>query len=428
MKYEADELGKHIDILSGYAFKSKDFSRYGIPVIKIKNITPPSVSLNDLSYVSQEVVDTQNKYLLHYNDVLIALTGSHINQIASVVGRVARVKYNIPSVLNQRVGKIFVTDIAGCDIDYVYYYLTQDCVKFKLASQAGGAANQANISPGDVKALSIPFPPIETQHRIADILSAYDDLIENNQKQIKLLEEAAQRLYKEWFIDLRFPGYENTEIVDGVPEGWKKISLSELIQDEIGGGWGEETVKDKCTNPAYVIRGTDINGIINGNITKIPFRYHVESNLKVRRLYDGDIIFEVSGGSKNEGVGKSLLICERLLKYLKFPVICASFCKTIKITNKYLSQYIFQFLQYSRKNGVLLEFEKKSASSIINYRWKDFLQEQYLLEPNEVIIGQFNVIVGNAYNKIMLLSIEMETLQQARDRLLPKLMSGELEV
>ena len=223
MKYPLAKLGDYIDILSGFAYKSKDFVDSGIPVIKIKNVSPPYVTLDDLSFVSREVAYSNPKFILSYDDVLIALTGSHINQMASVVGRVARVKYDAITVLNQRVGKIIVSDSDICDLDYVYYFLSQYDVKITLASKAGGAANQANISPTDVKNLMIPFPDIETQHRIASILSAYDNLIENNQKQIKLLEEMAQRLYKEWFVDLRFPDWENTKIVDGVPEGWRKV-------------------------------------------------------------------------------------------------------------------------------------------------------------------------------------------------------------
>ena len=107
-------------------------------------------------------------------------------------------------------------------------------MKIQLACEAGGAANQANISPSDVKNLEIPFPCIEIQRRIADILSAYDNLIENNQKQIKLLEEAAQRLYKEWFVDLRFPDYETTPVVEGVPEGWTVQALSQIADVVMG--------------------------------------------------------------------------------------------------------------------------------------------------------------------------------------------------
>ncbi|MCX4324886.1 MAG: restriction endonuclease subunit S [Lachnospiraceae bacterium] len=229
MSYPTEKLGKYIDILSGFAFKSKDFSNTGVPVIKIKNITPPYVSLEDVTYVPNDIATQQKKFQVHYGDILIALTGSHINQMASVVGRIAKVNFFDKALLNQRVGKIYIVDDTSCNLDYVYYFLSQEKVKIELASKAGGAANQANISPTDVKNLQIPFPSKAIQDRIADILLAYDNLIENNQKQIKLLEEAARRLYKEWFVDLRFPGYETTPVVDGVPEGWAKVEVGDCI-------------------------------------------------------------------------------------------------------------------------------------------------------------------------------------------------------
>ena len=190
MSYPTERLGKYIDIFSGFAFKSKDFSDSGVPVIKIKNITPPYVSLDDITYVSNDIASQQKKFQVHYDDILIALTGSHINQMASVVGRIAKVKFFDKALLNQRVGKIYTVDAAACNLDYVYYFLSQGKVKIELASKAGGAANQANISPADIKKLQIPFPTKEKQDRIADILLTYDHLIENNQKQIRLLPAA----------------------------------------------------------------------------------------------------------------------------------------------------------------------------------------------------------------------------------------------
>lgn len=218
MIYKEEVLGNYINILSGFAFKTKDFVDVGIPIIKIKNICPPYVSLEDLTYVSKETGEKQKKFMLSYDDVLIAMTGSHINQWASVVGRVARVKYTEKTLLNQRVGKITVKENADADLDYIYYFLSQDKVKVQLAAKAGGTANQANISATHIQELVFPCPNIETQIRISNILKNYDDLIENNKKQIKLLEEAAERLYREWFVDLHFPGHEDVKIVDGVPE------------------------------------------------------------------------------------------------------------------------------------------------------------------------------------------------------------------
>ena len=226
MSYPREKLGDYIDVLSGFAFKSKDFSDSGVPVIKIKNISPPVVTLEDISYVPESIAFKNPRYILKKGDVLIALTGSHINQFVSVVGRVGRVRYNETSVLNQRVGKIINKNDKISSLDYIYYYLSQFDVKVELAQKAGGAANQANISPSDIKDLLFPCPNIEVQLRIAEVLSRYDSLIENYQRQIKLLEEAAQRLYKEWFVDLRFPDHESTPIINGIPQGWEEKPIT----------------------------------------------------------------------------------------------------------------------------------------------------------------------------------------------------------
>ena len=276
--------------------------------------------------------------------------------------------------------------------------------------------------------LDIPFPTIEIQNRIANILSTYDDLIENNHKQIKLLEEAAQRIYKEWFVDLRFPGHETTPIINGVPKGWKKVPLGDLIDYEIGGGWGEDQPTEKCDQPAYVIRGTDLYDVTHGNAKSIPYRFHAKSNLDSRKLQDRDIVFEVSGGSKNEGVARTALITESLLDFLGGDVICASFCKLIRFRDKSLAKYMYDTFQYLRNSGETVKYDKRSASSIVNYRWKDFLEQQFIFVPTNDILTQYNALAENMQKAIVNKAQIIEQSKQARDRLLPKLMSGELEV
>ena len=196
---------------------------------------------------------------------------------------------------------------------FLYYYFFSDEWRGMIAENTVIGATVDRIPLIRFPNFPVSFPPVEKQRLIMSVLSAYDDLIENNQKQIKLLEEAAQRLYKEWFVNFRFPGYEDTPIVDGVPEGWEKVPVGNLISYEIGGGWGEETPTGKCIREAYVIRGTDLYGIAHGDLLSIPFRYHVESNLSSRKLKDGDIVFEVSGGSRTEGVARCLLITSSML-------------------------------------------------------------------------------------------------------------------
>lgn len=313
------------------------------------------------------------------------------------------------------------------DSKYLYFWLKSSEGQSVLNNTTIGSSQKA-LTIASLKGLEIPCPPAPVQKRIVEILAGYDDLIENNQKQIKLLEEAAQRLYKEWFVDLRFPGHETTPIVDGVPEGWRSLYLQEIVGYEIGGGWGEETPTEKCDYPAYVIRGTDLSGITHGSALTIPFRYHSKHNLDARTLTDGDIVFEVSGGSKTEGVARTALIRSAMLELWQYPVMCASFCKLIRAKNTKHSQVLFDAFRYMRASGKTSEYDKKSASSIVNYRWKDFLSNESILMPTDELLEIYNSIVGNMYQMIVQKSITIEKAKEARDRLLPKLMSGEIEV
>lgn len=357
MKWEKVKLGKYVEILSGYAFKSKDFLNCGVPVIKIKNITQEGVTLEDVSYISKELADKNEKYHLNYNDILIALTGSHINQMSSVVGRIARIKYHEDSLLNQRVGKVFAKDSKLCDIDYVYYFLSQDYIKISLASKAGGAANQANISPNDVKSLTVRWPDIETQHRIADILSAYDDLIENNQKQIKLLEEAAQRLYKEWFVDLHFPGYENTKIVDGVPEGWSVYPFSSKV-DIMSGGTPKTSIPDYYNGKIPFYTPKDSDGAFFAYKTQINI---TEGGLKNcnSRLYPPKTVIITARGT----VGKTTI--------LAVPMAMNQSCYALKMKENDAPYYLFfalnneiKALQTMANGGVFNTIIGKTFDSI----------------------------------------------------------------
>ena len=180
---------------------------------------------------------------------------------------------------------------------------------------------------------------------IASILSAYDDLIENNLKRIKLLEDKAQLLYKELIQEMSFS---NTR---------KEEYIKDCLYSYIGGGWGQEEYKKGFTEPAFVIRGTDIPDTRRGIIKNVPFRYHKESNLASRNLQNGDIIFEVSGGSKNQPVGRSLFITEKLLLQFVQPVMCASFCKMLRPNQNISSELLYLYLLDSYENGVISQYE-----------------------------------------------------------------------
>lgn len=410
MIYKEEVLGNYINILSGVAFKTKDFVDVGIPIIKIKNICPPYVSLEDLTYVSKETGEKQKKFMLSYDDVLIAMTGSHINQWASVVGRVARVKYTEKTLLNQRVGKITVKENADADLDYIYYFLSQDKVKVQLAAKAGGTANQANISATHIQELVFPCPNIETQIRISNILKNYDDLIENNKKQIKLLEEAAERLYREWFVDLHFPGHEDVKIVDGVPEGWKKQKISEF--GEIITGKTPSTTKEQY---------------YGGNIpfVKIPDMH----NCVYPIVTESTLTTEGANTQKNKFIPKNGIMVS-CIATVGLVNIAIEPCQTNQQINSIVlhdEQDLYYTYFTMKRLKALLEGVGSNGATMTNVNKTKFGNLEVLYPSNNLRKDYFDYCKP-IFEKIYALSIGVHKLSQVRDGLLPKLMSGEIEV
>lgn len=393
------KLGDYIDVLSGFAYKSKDFSDSGIPVIKIKNVCPPYISLEDLSYVPNSIAFQNPRYILKKGDVLIAMTGSHINQIASVVGRVGRVRYDDITVLNQRVGKIVNKNNAKSSLDYIYYYLSQYEVKVELAQKAGGAANQANISPSDIKNLFFPCPPIETQHHIATILSRYDSLIENYQKQIKLLEEAAQRLYKEWFVDLRFPGHEKTKIVDGVPEGWEKKNLIDLVDVQYGYAFDGKLFNNNGEGMP-ILR---IRNIPDGTTSD----YTTEEASENYIVHNGDIVVGMDGIFHiNSWSGGDAYLVQRACSF--------------RPKEENIRGFIFQAVQEPIKF-----FEQTLVGATVAHLGKKHIDSIEMIVPSN---GELYIPFQKGFIQRQNLLSQIRHLTEARDRLLPKLMSGEIAV
>lgn len=228
MSWEKTTVGEIVTTRKGYAFKSSKYVNKGVPVVRVSDYTMDSISDADLKYYPYDEKQNYIDYELHEKDVIVQTVGSWQNNPASVVGKVVRVPYFLEgALLNQNAVKIMPDE--GIDNNFLFYRLKTEEFKGHVLGEARGAANQASITLDTIKSFGFLIPDCLTQKKIGNILSKYDELIENNRKQIKLLEETAQRLYKEWFVDLRFPGYEDCKIVDGVPVEWKKRSLTKLL-------------------------------------------------------------------------------------------------------------------------------------------------------------------------------------------------------
>lgn len=412
MKWEKVLLGEVTDSCLGKMLdQEKNRGEYQ-PYLANVDVRWGSFNLDDLSEMRFEK-DEQERYGLKYGDLVVCEGGEP--------GRCAIWKNQIPNMKIQKaLHRVRVHDCL--DYRYLYYW-------FLLAGKTGGLEQYftgATIKhmPGQkLKSVVIDKPPIGIQRSIADVLSSYDDLIENNQKQIKLLEEAAQRLYKEWFVDLRFPGHETTPIVDGVPEGWSRKTVEECLSFHGNGGWGKETSMGKNEHPGKVIRGTDIEDVKAGRFNDIPLRYHTDNDIKKRTLKIHDLVFELSNGNINN-IGRCLLIDDLVLKNCGENTICASFCKLLRPVNRLHSLILYWEIQDMQTSGRMLPLKKHGANGINNFDFDGFLNHELLIPDNACMLKPIEAIMA----KISIIQGQFALLAEARDRLLPKLMSGEIEV
>ena len=302
---------------------------------------------------------------------------------------------------------------------YYYYFRSSLSPVQSIVSQCA----QAGIRGSDLQELEVLFPPKETQDRIANVLEQYDNLIENNRKQIALLEEAAQRLYREYFVDLRFPGHEDVKVIDGVPEGWTRKTVLDCLEMSIGGGWGKESVVGRNVIAGKVIRGTDINDVKSGEYVNVPLRYHTENDTQKRALKANDIVFEISNGNI-DNIGRSLLIDDLILGNCGENTICASFCKLFRPLDRLHALLLYLEIQDMNASGRMMLYKKQGSNGINNFAFNDFISHEVLV-PNK---PYHLLLIGRMIEKTSIVREQLSLLKQARDRLLPKLMSGEITV
>lgn len=349
--------------------------------------------------------------------------------IGSTIGKICLTTSEC--ITNQQLNSIIVNK-ERFDPLYLYYSIRSYIPKIQ-AITGGTGAGKSILNKTSFEELEIElYEEFGIQQKIAKFLSNYDDLIENNNRRIKILEEMAQKIYKEWFVDFKFPGHETTTFKDSplgkIPNDWEVKPIEKLLIHQIGGGWGNEIKTDKYNTPAYVIRGADIPNGRQGCIENCPLRYHTSSNLKTRTLNENDIVFEVSGGSKGQPVGRTLILNKNLFNQFKNNVICASFCKLLRVDQtQIIPEYIYLHLLNIYNNGEIEKYQTQSTG-IINFKFNFFLENEKILIPEQNIISKFEKIIKPIFDEIFLLGNKNQVLKQTRDILLPRLISGEINV
>lgn len=297
------------------------------------------------------------------------------------------------------------------DTKYLYYALKLCLAEFKAISQG---TTTKFLTARILSNFEIILPAIYIQNKIAAILSALDEKIATNRAINENLEEQAQALFKKWFVD-------NPDAIS-----WKKGNFSNLIEKTISGDWGKDSPSGNNTEMVYCIRGADIPEVRAGNKGKMPTRYILPKNYAAKQLVDGDIVVEISGGSPTQSTGRAAAVSDALLARYDKGMVCTNFCKALKPRAGY-SMYVYYYWQYLYDRNIFFSYEN-GTTGIKNLDINGFIETEPITIAPEDLVEKFDAVCQTVFSKIYANGMENEQLALVRDTLLPKLMSGEIDV
>lgn len=399
MSWKKAKLSECCQSISDGDHQAPPKSNKGIPFVTISNIKDNSFDFTNCMHVPQS----------YYDNLLAKRKPQKGDILYSVVG-----SFGIPVLIKENVKFTFQRHIAILrpnphivEPAYMYYSMLSKAFFLQADAAAIGAA-QRTISLSSLQNLTINLPDLPTQRRIASILSAYDDLIENNRRQIKLLEEAAQRLYREWFVELRFPGHESVKVVDGVPEGWMKGTVDNIVK--LLRGYPFKSSEYVSSGKYRLIT---IKNVKDGEFSPDNVDYIDQLPDKVPShciLTEGDILLSLTGNIGRVCIvnGYNYLLNQRVAKLQTLhPAYAYCMFRSKEMLNK----------MTALSNGVA----QQNLSPIRAEKIR-------ILIPSSNLLFQFKNIVEPIISQIILLNNQITFACEARDRLLPELMGREIEV
>ena len=396
------KLGELYEVHNGLS-KGRQFFGTGFPFLTFSNVFNNWFLPEQLESLVQTTDKEREACSIKAGDVFITRTSETMDELG--MSSVALRDY--PNATYNGFTKRLRPITDRVNPRYIGYYLRTP--KFRGQFMAfSSMTTRASLANNDLLNMEVELPPMETQHRIATILSRYDSLIENYQKQIKLLEEAAQRLYKEWFVDLRFPGHENTKIIDGVPEGWEKKRLNNLVNLQSGYAFKSSTFEESGQYKIVTIKNVK-DGLFDGD--NVSFIKSIPEKMPAHCLLQtGDILLSLTG---NVGrvcfiIGKNYLLNQRVAKLdSHYPAF--TYC-------------LF------RNHDMFIEVNNLANGAAQQNVSPIRIGEMKILLPNKEVLYKFESITSKPIVGIISLQSQLRLLTEARDRLLPKLLSGEMAV
>ena len=329
---------------------------------------------------------------------------------------------------------------------YLLYSFLSPALQDQFGSHEGSGSVVSHIRVGDCFKFKVKLPPLAMQTEIAALLGALDDRITLLRETNATLEGIAQALFKSWFVDfdpvrakmqgrapegmdeataVLFPDSLEESELGLVPRGWQLIPFGQLLSNTIGGDWGSDTPDENNDSRVAIIRGTDIPDLQSGANSRVPIRYTSQKKLATRKLEDGDIVLEVSGGSKDQPTGRALFLTTNLLGQFDCPVEPASFCRRLRPNTKDIGILLGQHLIFIYEQGKTWEYQNQSTG-IANFQTTHFLATELVAVPDGDVLATFASTIRPLIDRTHLTQIqELATL---RDTLLPRLISGALRL
>ena len=383
----------------------RQFTDSGVNFIKAEALNgDSSLDTAGIFFIDEDTHVLLGRSVLQEDDVLITIAGAKVGMCGYVRAE------HLPANTNQAVGIVRVNK-AKAYPRFVYYFFKQPKT-FALCQNLGGQAAQPNVNLTVLKSISVPLPSRTTQEAVASILSAYDDLIENNRRRMELLEDAARQLYREWFVRLRFPGYEHTRIINGVPEGWERKTLAQLCES-VDYGYTASAEHEEV-GPKF-LRITDIVPAFI-DWCSVPYCQIEDDKLSKFRLTEGDIVIARTGAT----VGYA----KRLHKHHPDAVF-ASYLVRLRLKNEMDNLIVGVFVESEDYKAYVQSRVGGAAQPNANAK---VLAGAEILVPPPTLQRAFREFVEPLVDQRETLQNQNEKLRAARNLLLPRLMSGEIAV
>jgi len=406
----------------------------------ISNLSNGRIDLSDAAHLSEADFERWTRRVTPQ-------PGDVVFSYETRLGEAASIPEGLKCCLGRRMG-LLRPDRTKVDPRFLLYLWLSPDFQRTIASRAVHGSTVDRILLTELSEYPVEVPDLPEQQRIAHILGTLDDKIELNRRMNQTLEAIARAIFKSWFVDFDpihakaegrepvgmdpetatlFPDSFQESALGKIPKEWGTSQLADHITLALGGDWGKPEPDGTFTEPVYCIRGTDLPALGQGDIADLRLRYLKPSSLRKRALEPDDLVFEVSGGSPTQSTGRSLIVNKALRSSYEYPLVCTNFCRLVRFNSPEIGLFIAMLLDRLYSLGEFFQHET-GTTTIKNFAFAKFVQNHQIVLPDERVMSAFSRLVKSLLGARDQNGVESFSLSFTRDTLLPRLLSGEIEV